>query len=184
MNNGGSVTTTCEAPAPTASHVLTLRGNVLSNQLIYQGVALSALPQAILADNCNSCDTLFQVDTNSLFTAVTSTQQFVANSQYWFVITFSYSSSTPVPTFEFTIRINPTHTYASHFTAQDLAQSLHGAFTPDSFPVAQTAAPTVINANPTRRTVGPGGVRTVRSVVPNQITPGAAPQSIIDQIFA
>jgi len=183
-NSGGTTITTCEAPSPTASHVLTLRSHVLGALVIYQGVALSALPQAIVTDSCSSCDTLFEVNTNSLFTTVTVTQQFVPNSQYWFILTFTYSSSTPVPTFEYSIKINPTHVYAQHFTSQDLAQSLTGAFTPDSFPVSQ-AAPQVINANGfnSGRT---GGGGTFPPQLRSNVAPptGAIPQSVIDQLFA
>ena len=54
-------------------------------------------------------------------------------------MTFNFPSATFVPSFQFDIRINPIH--ANYFSASDLAQSLNGAFGPDSFPVQAAVQP-------------------------------------------
>jgi hypothetical protein len=105
---------------------------VLANQVIYQGVAMSLMPSAILANGCSICNDLFQINVNSQFTAITVTQEYITNTQYWFVVTFAFPSASFVPNFEYTIRINPTH--ANFFTSADMAQILRGAFNADSFP--------------------------------------------------
>lgn len=170
VNSGGTTVTTCEAPSPTASHVISLRGNVLGNGLIYQGVALNAMPTTILSAGCSICNDLLTVEVNSLFTGITVTQEFIANSLYWFVITFSFTSSSAVPTFEYTVRLNPAH--ASHFTAQDMTQTLTGSFSSSAFPTQ--AAPTAMiqgfRSGPTVGGVTFGGS-------------GGVPQSAISQIF-
>lgn len=64
----------CDAPSPTASHQLTMRGHVLGNKVIYQGVALNAMPVPIVTAGCAECTTLFLVEINSLFTSIVVTQ--------------------------------------------------------------------------------------------------------------
>lgn len=101
---------------------------------------MSLMPTGILATGCGICDNLFQIDINSQFSGITATQTFIKNSLYWFVITFNFPTATFVPTFEFTVRINPIH--ATYFTAQDMAQVLQGAFSQSSFP---SITPTIVN---------------------------------------
>ena len=100
------------------------------------------MPTPVLTAGCAACNNLFKVDVNSLFVGITVTQQFITDSQYWFIISFSFpTSGTVIPTFEFTVKIDPAHTYAQHFTSQDLAQQLNGSFSPSSFPTSAVAAP-------------------------------------------
>ena len=161
--------TTCEAPPASASHKLTLRGSVLGNGVIYQGVALNAMPTTILANGCNVCNNLLTITVNSLFTGITVTQQYISNSQYWFIISFTFTSASAVPTFEFTVSLN--QNYANDFTSQDMAQLLTGSFSSSAFPTQ--AAPTQMIRN-FRSGPSVGGVTYGGSGVP---------QSAIDQIF-
>ena len=134
---GSAAVTTCELPSSSATHVLTLRGNVLGNGIIYQGVALNLMPSAILGAGCSICNNLLKIEVNSLFSAITVTQQYITGSVYWFAISFAYSSSF-VPTFQYTIRIDPIH--AAFFTSHDLAQVLQGSFSSSSFSTAAAVA--------------------------------------------
>jgi len=116
---------------PGVTSAISLRGYVLGNNVIYQGVAMSLLPPGILSAGCVICDNLFTVSVTSIFASITTTQQYVGSSQYWFVISFNFVGSTTVPSFEYLIKINPLH--ASFFTAADMAQSLTGSFTQSQF---------------------------------------------------
>merc|ERR1719197_524772 len=108
---------------------------------------MSAMPSAILANGCNICSNLFTININSRYTDITTTIRYVPNSQYWFAITFEYpKANVPVPTFEYTVRINPIH--ANFFTSQDMAQVLRGAFNEDSFRAVATASLNIPNAPP------------------------------------
>jgi hypothetical protein len=140
VNNEGNIITSCAANPSGTTSTITLRGSVFAGKMIYQGLAMSLMPTGILATGCGICDNLFQIDINSQFTGITATQTFIKNSLYWFVITFNFPTATFVPTFEFTVRINPLH--ATYFTAQDMAQILQGAFSQSSFP---SITPTIIN---------------------------------------
>ena len=113
------------------SSAISLRGYVLGNKQIYQGVSMSLLPTGILSAGCTICNNLFTVTTNSQFATITTTQQYVSNTQYWFLITFDFTAASSVPTFEFTIKINPVQ--ASFFTAADMTQLLNGSFSQSLF---------------------------------------------------
>jgi len=117
-------------PSNTTSRI-SLRGYVLGNQLIYQGVSMSLIPTAILSTGCTICNNLFLITVNSRFTTITVTQQFLNNSQYWFIISFNFSDAASIPTFEYTIRINPIH--ANFFTITDMVQLLTGSFNQQMF---------------------------------------------------
>lgn len=97
---------------------------------------MSLMPTAIIASSCGICNSLFQININSQFTAITATQTYIANTQYWFVITFNFPTATFVPTFEFTLKINPL--YATYFTSADMAQVLKGSFNQNSFATTTT----------------------------------------------
>jgi hypothetical protein len=153
---------------------------VLANKAIYQGLAMSLMPTGILASNCGICDQLFKVDINSQFSGITTTQTFINNTQYWFVLTFNFPTATFVPTFEYTVKINPIH--ATFFTAQDMAQVLRGAFNQESF---VTSTPAIANAAgdnpnipkaPAIRSGPLGG--SVKAATPAGISP-----ALVSQIF-
>ena len=184
-NNVGGVTVfSCDLPSPTASYVIALRERALRTGIIYQGVSMTALPVPILTDNCAQCNSLFQVDVNSPFTAISVTQEYVANSQYWFLIIFSFpNSNTPVPTFEYTLKINPTHPYTSYFTAQDLAQLLSGSFSPSAFPTSQTAP--VTQAAVATRQIRSFGIRprTAAGASTASTNDNGINQALINEIF-
>ena len=110
---------------------ISTKGFVLGNQVIYQGVAMNLMPTVILSTGCAICNNLFLITTNSKFSTISYTQQFLNNSQYWFIISFSFPDANSIPTFEFTIRINPIH--ANFFTLGDMAQLLTGSFSQSMF---------------------------------------------------
>jgi hypothetical protein len=127
-----------------------LRGHVLGNQIIYQGVSMSLMPTAILSGGCSICNNLFTVTVNSQFATITVSQQYLANTQYWFMLSFAFPDASTIPSFEFTIGINPIH--ANFFTSQDMAQLLTGSFTQSMFNSASTASTIstpIIGTNPT-----------------------------------
>lgn len=120
--SGSTILMSCTLIPTGTTSTLSLRGNVIGNKVVYQGIALSLMPTSILALNCNICNNLFTVNTVSNFATITNTVEYVANSQYWFVITFDFGSVPFIPTFQFTVQINPT--YASYFSAADMAQKV------------------------------------------------------------
>ena len=63
--------------------------------------------------------------------------EFVTDSQYWFVINFDFSSLSMIPTFEFTVQINPIH--ARYFTPVDMKQKLYMALSPNTIYQSSTA---------------------------------------------
>ena len=121
----------CRANTPNNSSRLSLKGFVLGNQVIYQGVALSLLPTPILSNGCTICNNLFLITVNSKFSTITTTQQFLNTTQYWWMITFNFTDASSIPTFEFTIKINPIH--SNFFTSTDMAQLLIGSFSQSMF---------------------------------------------------
>jgi hypothetical protein len=92
---------TANPPSPPAgvSSVISLRGFVLGNKQIYQGVSMSLMPTGILSAGCTICNNLFTVTTNSQFATITTAQQYLSNTQFWFLITFDFTGSSTVPTF-------------------------------------------------------------------------------------
>jgi len=144
LTNGYCVATPTPTPTPTGvTSAISLRGYVLGVNTIYQGVAVSLLPTAILSGGCSICNNLFTINVNSQFATITTAQQYISNTQYWFVITFSFPGASTVPTFQYTIAINPTQ--ASYFTSADMAQSLTGSFSQSQFNTASTT-PTLLTA--------------------------------------
>ncbi len=135
--SGSTVTSTCVATTPGASSPIAFRSGVLgasgTTLLIYQGVTMANLPTGILSAPTSSTilNNLFVVNINSMFAAITYTQQFIPNTQYWFVITFNFGAAQTIPSFQFTVRINPI--YASYFTNIDMQQSLTGSYSNDYF---------------------------------------------------
>ncbi len=70
--SAGNLVNTCQlVPAGSASR-LTLRGQVVGNGVVYQGVALNLMPTAILANGCSICNTLLKVNAVSSFTTITT----------------------------------------------------------------------------------------------------------------
>ena len=92
---------------------------------------MNLMPTVILSTGCAICNNLFLITTNSKFSTISYTQQFLNNSQYWFIISFNFPDANSIPTFEFTIRINPIH--ANFFTLGDMAQLLTGSFSQSMF---------------------------------------------------
>lgn len=87
-----------------------------------QGVTLSSLPAYFLTTNCASCSDLFNVLIIPNNLGITYTIDYVLYSQYWFVITFSYSSFGITPNFQYKIQLN--YKYANYFTSVDMAQGV------------------------------------------------------------
>jgi hypothetical protein len=114
-------------PTGTSSR-LSLRSYVVGNSVVYQGVAMSLMPSQILADNCAICDTLLRVNIVSSFSSASATVSYITNSQYWFLITFDFTGAAFIPTFQFTVQINPIH--ANYFSSADMAQRLVSAISP------------------------------------------------------
>jgi hypothetical protein len=130
-----------------------LTGIVVANGLVYQGVTLSTLPVYFLANNCANCSDLFTVIISPSMLGVNYSIQYVLYSQYWFVISFSYSS--PItPSFSFDIQINSK--YASYFTSADMAQSVTNSVSPIQYPTSLIK--NTIQARPTA--LNKGGLQT------------------------
>lgn len=179
VNNAGTMITSC-SPNPTGTtSTITLRGNVLANNIIYQGVAMSLMPTSIIAAGCSICNSMFTIDVNSQFTGITTTQTFITNTQYWFVITFNFPTATFVPTFEFTIKINPIH--ATYFTAQDMAQVLTGSFNQNSFPAATRTVSAL--ATPTLQRTSVLGARATSLGSSATSSTSGVSSSIVNTIF-
>lgn len=116
---------------------MSLRGSVLGNNTIFQGVSFNALPATFIQGGCPSCDSIFNISVVSNFQGITTTQGLVTGTTYFFNIQFNYAGATFTPTFEFTIRINSN--YATQFTSADNAQVLRGAYSSASFPTTPAA---------------------------------------------
>ena len=127
--NGNIVTVCAQIPTGTTSK-LTLRSYVVGNSVVYQGVALSLMPTAILADGCSICNQLFTVNVASSFAAVTTSIEYITSSQYWFLITFNFAGASFIPSFQFTVQINPI--YANYFSAVDMTQKLTSSINPQT----------------------------------------------------
>jgi len=125
--NGNIVIACTLIPTGTSSR-LSLRSYVVGNSVVYQGVAMSLMPSQILADNCAICDTLLRVNIVSSFSSASATVSYITNSQYWFLITFDFTGAAFIPTFQFTVQINPIH--ANYFSSADMAQRLVSAISP------------------------------------------------------
>jgi hypothetical protein len=126
----GNIVIACNAVPTGTSSKLSLRSYVVGNSVIYQGVAMSLMPTQILADGCTICDSLLLVNIVSSYSSATASVSYVANSQYWFLITFDFTGAAFIPTFQFTVQINPT--YATYFTSADMVQKLVSAISPQT----------------------------------------------------
>lgn len=89
------------------------------------------MPNLILADGCTICDKLLTVQISSSFIKVTTSIQYITNSQYWFLITFNLGAVSFTPYFQFTIQFNPT--YSSYFSVTDMQQQLKGSVGTNTF---------------------------------------------------
>jgi len=121
---GSTITMSCILTPTGTSSTLTLNGKTIGNNVVYQGVSLKVVPTSLLASNCAACNDLLLVQIVSAYSSVTSSVTYVKNSLYWFLITFNFGSVAFVPSFQFTVQINPA--YASSFSAADMAQQLTG----------------------------------------------------------
>jgi hypothetical protein len=75
LNNsvvGSNIVASCQPIPVVTSSTLTLKGQVVGNGLVYQGVAMSLMPTAILANGCTICNSLLTVKVISSFTTVTT----------------------------------------------------------------------------------------------------------------
>ena len=59
---------------PGVTSAISLRGYVLGNNKIYQGVAMNLMPTAILSAGCTICNSLLSVSVTSTFASITTTQ--------------------------------------------------------------------------------------------------------------
>lgn len=126
----GNVVMTCNPVPRGTSSTIRLRSYVVGNNVVYQGVAMSLMPTAILANGCDICSDLLLVNVASGFADPAITVEFVTNSQYWFLITFDFAGSSFIPSFQFVIQINPI--YANYFSAIDMTQKLTSALSPQT----------------------------------------------------
>jgi hypothetical protein len=147
---GSNIVMSCQLVPTGSSSKLSLRSYVVGNSVVYQGVALSLMPTDILANGCSICDSLLLVNIVSTYSAATASVSYITNSQYWFLITFDFSGAAFIPTFQFTVQIDPL--YASSFTSADMAQKLSSTINPQA---ATTSTATSTLATPTA-----GAVRT------------------------
>lgn len=149
---GSNIVMTCTAVPSGTSSKLSLRSYVVGNGVVYQGIAMSLMPTDILANNCNICDQLLTVNIVSTYSSATASVSYVLNSQYWFLITFDFSGAAFIPSFQFTVQINPI--YATYFSSADMAQKLFSAISPQSQSSSglyQSAAPPtrgIVRVNP------------------------------------
>lgn len=96
---GGTIVITC-AKIPTGTNsTLSFRGRVVGNNVLYQGVAMSLMPTAILTNNCDICNNLLKINIVSTFATITYTLEYITNSQYWFLITFNFGGVAFIPSF-------------------------------------------------------------------------------------
>ncbi len=145
-------------PPPTPNYKISLKGRVVGNTVLYQGLAMSQMPTGILANGCDICNNLLLINTVSSFSNVVATTEYILDSQYWFLTTFTFPSATFIPDFQFTVQINPI--YANYFTSADLTQKISVTITqaalnsPDvtnlynSGPVSQTGQGVVTRTIP------------------------------------
>lgn len=75
--SGSNIVSSCQLTPTGASSVLALRGQVVGNGVIYQGISLSLMPTSILASGCSICNSLLTVKVASSFASVTTTVTFV-----------------------------------------------------------------------------------------------------------
>ena len=100
LTNGYCKANTPVVPVvPGVTSAISLKGYTLGSGKIYQGVALNLMPTAILTAGCSVCDNLFSITVNSQFAAITTSQQFITNTLYWFIIIFDFTGASSVPTF-------------------------------------------------------------------------------------
>lgn len=125
---------------------LALTGIVVGNGVIYQGVTLSTLPSYFLTTNCADCSDLFTVLIIPNNLGITYSIQYVLYSQYWFIITFSFSSGI-TPTFQFKVQLN--FKYANYFTSADMAQGLLNSVSSLQYPTTPSTNPTSSNTTNT-----------------------------------
>ncbi len=122
---GGNVVVSC-VPIPTPPAVpdyfISLKGRVVGNKVLYQGLAMSQMPTGILANGCNICNNLLLIKTVSSFSNVVATTEYIVDSQYWFLTTFTFPNAGFIPDFQFTVQINPI--YANFFSSADLLQKI------------------------------------------------------------
>jgi hypothetical protein len=125
---------------------MALKGIAFGNKVVYQGLTLSNLPAYFLANNCAICTDLFTVLIIPNNLGINYSIQYVPQSQYWFIISFSYSSSRLAlginPTFQFTVQLKAM--YASYFTPADMAQLLVSQVSSAQYP--STPVPTASNS--------------------------------------
>jgi hypothetical protein len=124
--SAGSVVSSCQLPPSGTSSTLSLRGQVVGKGVVMQGVTLTLMPTSILANNCDICSSLLAVQVTSSFATISATAEFVANSQYWFVVTFTLASAPFFPNFQFSLQINPQ--YAAYFSPADMAQKVTATY--------------------------------------------------------
>lgn len=82
-------------PPPSASSILSLKGAVVVNGALFQGVSLSTLPTYFLVNDCNDCNDLFTITIAPDTLGITFSVEYVLYSQYWFIIVFNYAGILP-----------------------------------------------------------------------------------------
>ena len=75
---------------------------------------MALMPTGILALDCSICNDLLVVTVDNAVATPSVSVEYVLNSQYWFVITFSFSNFAFIPSFDFTVRLNTA--YGNYFS--------------------------------------------------------------------
>jgi len=169
----GNIVMVCKAPITGTTTTLSLKGNVIGNSIVFQGIALSIMPTAILTDNCNICNDLLLVNYVSTYSAVNINTEYVINSQYWFIIYFDFNGASFIPSFQFTVQINPL--YAQYFNAADMTQKVSGTINPTTgatlFSSIAPATPTSATSVVYKAAVAPSSSSSSSSTATDKLTP-------------
>lgn len=126
----GNIVAICSLVPTGTTSTIAFANYVVGNSVVYQGVTISLMPTSILSTGCSICNNLLLINVVSSYSSITTTIVYVANSQYWFLITFDFSGAPFIPTFQVTVQINPT--YASSFSSNDMTQKLTFALSPQT----------------------------------------------------
>jgi len=87
---------------------------------VLQGMSMSYIPANLTSNGCPQCDNILKVSVISTPIIPVVTVNYIAATQYKFVIKFDFKSIIGTFVFKFTVKINPT--FSSYFTQADMDQ--------------------------------------------------------------
>jgi len=99
---------------------------------------MTQVPTDLLVKDCVDCANLLRVLVIANGVTVTSSVSYVRNSQYWFLIKFSFPDVGLTPVFQYTVQFNPA--YANYFTPQTMVQRLFQTIDPVNIPKTEGVA--------------------------------------------